>query len=109
MKITPEQLKNLIKEELNEMLELDTDVWSLVEELKMQGMTPSGIMIELNKMYTSGAAGPDATRQWGQWMTYAGMDSEYRAQSGDIESWQQVRGVAGLVDDIKKIIAARGT
>ena len=61
MKITAEQLKQIIKEELNEMMEMDSDIWSMVEELKLGGMTESGIMIELDKMYTAGAAGPAGT------------------------------------------------
>jgi hypothetical protein len=109
MKITPKQLKNLIKEEIMEVLELDTDVWSSVEELKMQGMTPSGIMLELNRVYTSGAAGADVSERWNQWLDYAGMTNRYVAQSGDIESWQQFRGATGLAADIQKIIASRRT
>jgi len=108
MKITKEQLKRIIKEELNEVLEMDTDVWSIVEALKLQGMTESGIMIELDKMYTSGAAGTDAARQWGEWMSYAGMGGGYKANSGDLVSWQQQRGAAGMVEDLKKIADVRG-
>jgi len=108
LNITSEQLKNIIKEELNEMMEMDTDVWSLVESLKHSGMTESGMMIELDKIYTAGAAGPDAARQWGEWMSYAGLQGDYQAQSGDLVSWQQQRGAAGLVDDLKKVAEARG-
>ena len=108
MRITPEQLKSIIKEELNEMMEMDNDVWMLVDTLKLNGMTESGIMIELDNMYTSGAAGPDAARQWGEWMSYADMGGEYKANSGDLTSWQQQRGAAGLVEDLKKIAAAKG-
>jgi hypothetical protein len=108
MKITKEQLNRMIKEELNEMMEMDTDVWSVVEALKLNGMTESGIMMELNNMYTSGAAGPDAARQWGEWQSYAGMGGEYKANTGDLESWQQQRGAGGLVEDLKKIAAAKG-
>tara|TARA_Y100000593_G_scaffold79223_1_gene147370 strand:+ start:93 stop:431 length:339 start_codon:yes stop_codon:yes gene_type:complete len=108
MKITKEQLKQMIKEELNEVLEMDTEIWSMVEELKHVGMTESGIMIELDKLYTAGAAGPDAARQWGEWMSYAGLGDEYRAGTGDLVSWQQMRGVAGLIEDLKHILTARG-
>jgi len=108
MKLTTKQLKQIIKEEINEMLEMDNDVWSIVEELKLTGMTESGMMIELDKMYTAGAAGPDAARQWGEWMSYAGMGDGYQASTGDLVSWQQQRGVAGLAEDLKKVAAARG-
>ena len=98
----------MVEEGINEVLEMDTDVWSIVETLKLTGMTESGMMIELDKMYTTGAAGPDAARQWGEWMSYAGLGGEYKANSGDLVSWQQQRGAAGLVEDLKKIAAARG-
>lgn len=109
MKLTKKELKQIIKEELNEILEMDTDVWSIVEALKLTGMTESGIMIELNKLYTAGAAGPDAARQWGEWMAYAGIQGKYQANNGDLVSWQQQRGASGLVEDLKKIASNRGT
>ena len=112
MKLTTEQLKQMIKEELEsfqEVLEQDTDVWSMVEELKLSGMTETGIMIELDKFYTSGGGGPDAARQWGQWsMDFGHPHHDYQPSVGDIASWQQQRGIAGLVDDLKQIKAARG-